>query len=99
VLLHDFAGCEVVDVLAAVGLTLADLFPDRVRDDSPEGRRAARAAFRETGWRAALGVLAAESGVVLAAARVIAREILTPDDTARLALAVERIRAAREVLA
>jgi hypothetical protein len=99
VLLHDFAGCEVADVLAAVGLTLADLFPDRVRDDSPEGRRAARAAFRETGWRAALGVLAAESGVVLAAARVIAREILTPDDTARLALAVERIRAAREVLA
>jgi hypothetical protein len=99
VLVHCFAGCDVTDALAAVGLTLADLFPDRVRDDSPEGRRAARAAFRETCWRAALGVLACESAVVLAAANAIARDLLTPDDSARLALAVQRIQSAREVLA
>lgn len=27
VLLHDFAGCDVGDVLAALGLSLADLYP------------------------------------------------------------------------
>jgi hypothetical protein len=29
VLLHDFAGCATSDILAAVGLTLQDLFPER----------------------------------------------------------------------
>jgi hypothetical protein len=33
VLVHDFAGCAVQDVLSAVGLRLDDLFPDRTRDD------------------------------------------------------------------
>jgi len=31
-LLHDFAGCCVADVLAAVGLTFDDLFPSRAVD-------------------------------------------------------------------
>jgi hypothetical protein len=29
VLVHDFAGCAVADVLTAVGLEISDLFPDR----------------------------------------------------------------------
>jgi hypothetical protein len=98
VLAHCFAGCSVIDMLTAIGLTLADLFPGRMRDESPEGRRAARAALRESSWRAALGVLAAESIVVLAAAGTITRDLLSSDDAARLALAIERIRSAREVL-
>jgi hypothetical protein len=32
VLVHDFGGCAVVNVLAAVGLELGDLFPDRAID-------------------------------------------------------------------
>lgn len=32
VLIHDFAGCDASDVLAAVGLTLSDLFPERPDD-------------------------------------------------------------------
>jgi hypothetical protein len=79
VLAHCFAGCDVTDVLAAVELTLADLFSEGMRDDSPEGRRAARAAFRESGWRAALGVLACESAIVLAAADLIGRDLRRSD--------------------
>lgn len=37
-LLHDFGGCAPGDVLAAVGLSLADLFPDGGRDYRP-GRK------------------------------------------------------------
>jgi hypothetical protein len=34
VLVHDFGGCDVGDILAALGLTLTDLFPDRLPDHS-----------------------------------------------------------------
>jgi hypothetical protein len=30
VLVHDFGGCAVADVLGAVGLTVAELFPERI---------------------------------------------------------------------
>lgn len=30
ILLHDFAGCQTEDVLAAVGLTFADVMPERI---------------------------------------------------------------------
>ena len=43
VLIHDFGGCSPAEVLGAVGLEFADLFPDRDPDDA--GRRA--------GWRTA----------------------------------------------
>jgi hypothetical protein len=98
VLAHCFAGCDVSDVLAAVGLTLADLFPTPVRDNSPEGRRVASAASRENSWRAALGVLDYEAGIVLAAAELISRNVRWSHQYARLALAVRRIQSAREVL-
>lgn len=29
ILIHDFAGCAVEDILASIGLTFNDLFPDR----------------------------------------------------------------------
>lgn len=29
VLLHDFAGCETSSILAVIGLSLEDLFPER----------------------------------------------------------------------
>lgn len=99
VLLHCHAGCDAADVLAAVGLTLADLYPDRPRDLSPMGRRAARDAMRSAHWSAALGVLSAEATVIEVAAVMIERgEPLSPDDVARVHVAAQRIHGCREVL-
>lgn len=98
VLLHCFAGCGAAEIVVAVGLSLADLYPEKPRDLSPMGRTAARAAMRESGWRAALGVLVRESLIVLLAARETQRNPLTAEEVGRLALAVERIQSAREVL-
>jgi hypothetical protein len=98
ILAHCFAGCDVSEVLAAVGLTLADLFSTAIRDNSPEGGRVACAASRENSWRAALGVLDYEAGIVLAAAELICRNLQWSHQYARLALAIRRIQSAREVL-
>ena len=65
---HDTPG-----ILATVGLDLADLFPERIRDDTPEGKRAARQAFKQTAWASALGVLGREATALLAAAGMIER--------------------------
>lgn len=100
VLLHCFAGCGAAEVLSAAGLTLADVMPERLRDPSPEGRKAAREAFKRSAWSAALGVVEREARVVLIAAHDLLRGCpLTADDTARLGVAVERIEDARMVLA
>jgi hypothetical protein len=98
ILAHCFAGCAIGDVLGAVGLTLTDLFPARIRDDSPDGRRELREAARQAQWRAALGVLAAEATVVSIAAFDVLRGRVSDTDAHRVAVAVERIDAAREVL-
>ena len=99
-LVKCFAGCELLAIVHAVGLEVADLFPQRSADTSPEGRAAAREAWRQSGWAAALGVLSREASVVLVAARAVADgRALADDDHARLLLAVERIEGAREVLA
>lgn len=98
ILAHCFAGCAIGDVLGTVGLALADLFPRRLADASPEGRRELREAARQAQWRAALGVLAFEAGVVSIAAYDVLRGKLSDADAHRVAAALERIDAAREVL-
>jgi len=99
-LVKCFAGCEVPAVIHAVGLELADLFPQRIPDTTPEGRAASRVAWQQSGWAAALGVLARESTIVIIAARTLADgRALDAEDHARLLLALERIEGAREVLA
>lgn len=100
ILLSCFACHDTPAILGALGLELADLFPERIKDTTPEGRRAAREAFKRTSWVAALGVLGREAGVVLLAARdVLAGNVLPTTDLERLALAEDRILRAREVLA
>lgn len=99
VLLHCFAGCPAADVLAAVGLTLADLFPTPLRASTPEERKAARFGALRTNWSAALSVLALESTITVIACETMLRgEPLDDDDRLRLHLAYGRIQAAREVL-
>ena len=99
ILLACFACQDTGAVLGALGLDMADLFPERIRDPSPEARREAHEAFKRSSWAAALGVLAREAGIVLMAASDLARGIVLPaDDLTRLAEAVDRIQRAQEVL-
>ena len=100
VLLHDFAGCGAAAVLAAIGLSITDLFPRRLGHyTSPAERAAAAERARLTRIAAALSALASESTVVQIAAREIAAgRALSPADVDRLSLAAERIRDAHSVL-
>ncbi|MHB1058086.1 MAG: hypothetical protein ACYC0F_09430 [Rhodanobacter sp.] len=98
-LLHCFACSDIATILAAIGLTVADLFPQRIRDTTPEGRRAAQQAFKQTAWGAALGVVGREAKVISIAAHDLAAGLVLNDtDADRLTLAIDRIDTAREVL-
>lgn len=100
ILLSCFACHDTPAILGTLGLELADLFPERIKDPSPEARQRAREAFKRSAWAAALGVLGREAGVVLLAARdMLAGKVLPAGDVERLALAEDRIARAREVLA
>ena len=100
ILLACFACHDTQGILGALGLTMADLFPERIKDTTPEGRRAAREGFKRGAWVAALGVLGREAAVVQLAARdMLAGKMLPDGDVARLVLAEDRIARAREVLA
>ena len=99
ILVHCFAGCAVAAVLATLGLSLGDIQPARLRDESPEARRAARAQFRLASASAAAGFVAREASIVLTAAADLLRgDALGPEDYGRLIEAVERIHAAQEAL-
>ena len=98
VLLHCFGGCEALAVLHAVGLQLTDLFPERIRDDSPDGRQQRRIAAREAQWAAALEVLEFEARIAALAARdVLAGKPAHPEDLERVELALQRIEDARSI--
>lgn len=99
VLVHCFGGCEGVDVIAAVGLQWADLYPPRHWPQSPDERKQAKRAIREAGWASALGVLALEAKVVqIAAHEHLGGHPVSGDDYVRLVEAVERIDNAAGVL-
>lgn len=99
VLLHCFAGCPTADVLAAMGLELADLFVRRPTNMTPSERSAFRHRTRQTQWQAALNVLDLEALVAQIAARQLLEGIpLDPADYDRLVLASNRISEARSVL-
>lgn len=100
VLLHCFAGCSPHDVLAAVGLTVNDLFVRRIETNmTPAQKRELREHAKQAQWRAALDALLLEIGIVhIAARQVSAGDALNADDLARVGVACDRIRDAREVL-
>lgn len=100
ILLHCFSGCTVADVLGGLGMTMADIQPQRLRDESPEARRQARERFGLASVTAAAGVIEREAHIVhLAGYDLLHGQPLPPDDLQRLGEAVDRIAAAREVLA
>lgn len=91
VLLHCFAGCSVHEVVAAVDLTLEDLFPPRPADPAYIGkpeRRPFPAAdvLRAIGFEATI--------IALAAMHIHKGETLSDADRERLLVANSRIQSA-----
>jgi hypothetical protein len=99
-LLHCFAGCQVHDVLAAVGLQVGDLFVRRdLQSMSPVERSQLRQAALLPKWRAALDVLVTEASVVLIGACQLGDGAPLDDtDLTRLKVAALRIVDAQETL-
>jgi len=92
VIFHCFTGCDPADVLAAVGLTFSDLYPER-----PTFAKGSRtAAFNPYD---VLKCLARESGIItLAAAQISTGHALHAADVDRVRLANERLRAAAQLM-
>lgn len=100
ILLHDFAGCEVADVLAAVGLTVSDLFPKRdLRDMTAAERADLRVTQRAVQWRAAMDQAVHEIGVVCAGlAESRKTRHVTRERSLRIQTAFDRLECARAQL-
>jgi hypothetical protein len=92
VLLHDFGGCGVGDVLAAVGFTLTDLFPERLREHRY------RQSEQSIPARDLLLILDHELTVtVLLLSEIVARRTVSGDQVKRLAQAAARVGKARDL--
>lgn len=91
ILLHCFAGCDTAQILAKLGLTLADLFPERLA-----GGPRVRPAFSAI---EALRALARESGVVaIVASDLSCGRSISPQDASRVCAAAGRIASALELV-
>jgi hypothetical protein len=87
VLVHCFAGCSVDEVVGAVGLSVHDLFPERLPEHV--GARPPRIPASDV-----LAALSVEIEVVgIAAHQVASGATLSPGDRERLLTALGRIRA------
>ena len=95
VLVHDFGGCAAADVVAAVGLTLADLYPEKLSDHLPSYRARKHHHAAVT----ALKAIKFEVLLVAVAAQNIQKGVTLDDtDMERLAQAERKIREAVEVV-
>lgn len=85
VLVHCFAGCDVSEVIGAVGLELSDLFP-KTESGKPQRKP----------WNAAdvLRAVTHEVTVIAVCAGQLNKAGLSPEDAARLDLATQRLFAA-----
>lgn len=91
ILLHDFGGDSVESILAAVGLSMPDLFPDKLNPD-------AKREHMPFSYADALRCVAFESTLAAVAASNVANgHPLSDRDRARLLTASRRINHALEV--
>jgi hypothetical protein len=96
ILLHCFGGCSVDDVCGALGVGVADLFPEKREADVDDRAFAVRSGFTAID---ALRCLSGEAAVVaLAAADLSEGRVLSPTDVDRVTLAAGRIATALEIL-
>lgn len=94
VLLFDYAGCGAAEIVAAVGLSLGDLFARRLPDDPRYRRRRPFVTARD-----ALAAVDHEMLLVAAlASDLLAGRQPSPDDLQRLADARVRLARVREVV-
>ena len=100
ILLYCYAECSGLEIVQSLGLTLADLFPQRItKDMTPAQRRTLARERRQAGWSAARDMLQHEGRVIWVAGKQIKTgEPLTEPDSGRLDLALERITEAGRVL-
>lgn len=88
VLVHPFCGCQVADVLAAVGLSLADLYEKCLGDFAPSRTGISRDSLRALDHEITVAAL------ILADA--LAERLVTKEQWDRLAIAATRIGQARD---
>lgn len=91
ILIKCWSGCGAGDVVAAVGMSLSDLFPNRPDDDFKKAKRPGQR------WvpRDVLEAVASEALIALLAAEAVhGGNSLSDDDRSRLAVAAGRLRAA-----
>jgi hypothetical protein len=99
VLVNDFSGHSVAEVLDALGLRPSDLYPGRERPQSAADRRENRRALALASVQSAAEVLAAEGTIVLSAVGWLLKgEPLPEVEVERLREAGRRIDAARLAL-
>ena len=95
ILIHDFAGCETEDVLAAIGLEFSDVMPERIGTEHSYKRM--RQPFDA---RQVLATLDHESLVVsIIGADFLEHKDIDDDTWFRLGDAVNRINSARSLCA
>jgi hypothetical protein len=89
VLLHAFCGCSTEAVLGVLGLTLTDLFPERITGSGADQFKPAASRIPA---RDLLQIISEETSVVaIIAADMIAKKNISDTDWQRLALAASRI--------
>lgn len=89
-LLHCFGGCDALSVVQAIGVTFADLFPNKLIRRVDHSRRPRIPASER------LELIEHEVGVVFfLASDFVANKSITDDDYKRLVLAYQRIGTAR----
>lgn len=88
VLVHCFAGCSVCDVLSAIGLDMADLFPEKSESNGSKPERRPFPAID------ALRTISFEVLVVLVCAGDMLAGRFSELDRERLGIAIERIQSA-----
>lgn len=89
ILLNDFGGCGIEEVLAALSLEFSDLYPERAIEHAPRECRPFNA-------HDVLACIASEALLVVVAAGNIAQGVMLTDaDRQRLVKAAGRIEAAR----
>ena len=102
ILIHDFSGRTPAEVLAEVGMELADLAPERValdREQNPHERREARRALALASVQSAAQVLDTNAATLQAAAAMLAEgQRLDAEDRDRLSAAHDAIVGARLLL-